>query len=109
MERVVDYMVPWTLLAPVLHELLLLCRLEEHIGPCPIDHFQQLTPEMMSLSFTCLCYVIIGMNKTRVGDVCEELLRDWQCRAMFLKRLGFRIGFLFELLKRATFAFVGLL
>ncbi|PON75681.1 hypothetical protein PanWU01x14_039410 [Parasponia andersonii] len=25
---------------------------------------------MMSLSFTSLCYVINGMNKTRAGDVC---------------------------------------
>ncbi|GMN69466.1 hypothetical protein TIFTF001_038520 [Ficus carica] len=105
MVKIADYMVPWTLV-PVLG-MLFQCGLEEQVRPSP-GNFQILTSEMKSLSFSFLCHLINSMSKIRVGDVREELLRDWYCHAMFLKRLGFRISFVFQRLRQVSLAYFGL-
>lgn len=105
MVKIADYTIPWTL-APVLG-MLFQFGLEEQVRPSP-SNFQNLTSEMKSLSFSFLCHLINSMSKIRVGDVKEELLRDWYCHAMFLKRLGFRISFVFQRLRQVSLAYFGL-
>ncbi|PON40915.1 Zinc finger, RING/FYVE/PHD-type [Parasponia andersonii] len=91
--KVKNYMVAWHLRNDVLN------LLDKH-GDQVIGDGLKLTLEMRSLAFNFLCQVIYDMGRTMTRDLTEDVLRDWYGYLKFVKRMGFRIKFVYEQLEK---------
>ncbi|KAJ7946756.1 Zinc finger, PHD-type domain containing protein [Quillaja saponaria] len=92
------YMIPWNL-APILKDLF------SKYGD--ISNESKLSSVLKGIGFFYLCRVIRSMLATRVTYATEDLLGHWFYVLNVVQRMGFKVDFAMDRLKRVTQAYFG--